>query len=170
MTQNRTITKIAMLMLAMCLSANVMAQKYKQSDKDLVGVWLMESMQFEGEKKSVLGENYTQIKVYRANGEYACAEIAYISDTETMIVPHEYGKYTMKNGKYTENGRKGTVIMHDKMHFEGQWRNRHDVWRKTTDIPASLVDYIVDKCKHRTDPKNIQELTKKHILGAHKKK
>ena len=57
-----------------------------------------------------------------------------------------------------------------KTHFEGQCRNRHDKWRKVTNMPVELVDYIVDKCKRRNDPKNIQSLTKKYILTTPKKK
>lgn len=171
MTQNRTIAKVAMLMLAMCLSTNVMAQKSKPTDKDIIGVWVMESMQFEGQPKIVCGaDGYNQVKVYRANGEYACAEVVATTDGGSMIIAHEYGTYSYKDGKYIECGRKSVMNMTDKTHFEGPWRNRYDKWRKATDMPASLVDYIVDKCKRRTDPKDIQALTKKHILAVPKGK
>ena len=166
MKQNRLLSKLAFMLLAMLFSANLMAQKAKTTDADLIGVWVMESMRFEGDKENRIGNNYNQVKVYRANGEYACAEVGRISDTETMIVPHEYGSYTYKNGKYTENGRKGTVILLDKTHFEGQWLNRHDKWRKASNMPATLVDYIVDKCKRKHDPKDIQTLSNKYILST----
>ena len=169
MKQNRLLSKLAMMLLAMLFSANLMAQTTKTTDADLIGVWVMESMRFEGKKENLIGGDYNQVKVYRANGEYACAEVGRISDTETMIIPHEYGTYTFKNGKYTECGRNGTVIMLDKTHFEGQWRNRHDKWRKVTNMPAELVDYVVDKCKRKNDPENIQSLTKKYILTTPKK-
>lgn len=170
MKKNIILARLAMMLLAMFISSTVVAQKAKTTDKDLIGVWVMESMKFEGQKKNYIGGDYNQIKVYRANGEYACAEVARVSESETMILPHEYGTYTFKNGKYTECGRNGTVIMLDKTHFEGQWRNRHDKWRKVTDMPAELVDYVVDKCKRKNDPKNIQSLTKKYILTTPKKK
>ena len=170
MKKNRTLTRLAIMLLAMLMSSTVMAQAVKTSDKDLIGVWVMESMKFEGQKVNYVSEDYNQVKVYRANGEYACAEVAQVSDTEIMILPHEYGTYTFKDGKYTECGRNGALIMLDKTHFEGQWRNRHDKWRKVTNMPVELVDYIVDKCKRRNDPKNIQSLTKKYILTTPKKK
>jgi len=170
MKKNIILARLAMMLLAMFISSAVVAQKAKTTDKDLIGVWVMESMKFEGQKKNYIGGDYNQIKVYRANGEYACAEVARVSESETMILPHEYGTYTFKNGKYTECGRNGTVIMLDNTHFEGQWRNRHDKWRKVTDMPAELVDYVVDKCKRKNDPKNIQSLTKKYILTTPKKK
>lgn len=169
MKQNRLLSKLVMALLATLFSVNLMAQKAKPTDADLIGVWVMESMCFEGEKENYVGNDYNQVKVYRANGEYACAEVAQISKTETMILPHEYGTYTYKDGKYTECGRKGTVIMLDKTHFEGQWHNRHDKWRKVTNMPAELVDYVVLKCKRMNDPKNIQELTKEYILSTPKK-
>lgn len=159
-----------MILIAMCISTSVMAQTpaVKTTDKDLIGVWVMESMQFEGQKKFECGDKYGQIKVYRANGEYACAEIA--SDgKETYVLPHEYGTYTFKNGKYTECGRNGTVIMTDKTHFEGTWKNRYDKWVKVSNMPAKLVDYIVDKCKRQNDPKDIQNLVRKHILNKPQK-
>ncbi len=170
MKKNRTVARLAMMLFAMFISSTVMAQTAKTTDKDLIGVWVMESMRYEGNKENYISEGYNQVKVYRANGEYACAEVARISETETMIVPHEYGTYTFKNGKYTECGRNGTVIMLDKTHFEGQWHNRHDKWRKVTNMPAELADYIVDKCKRTNDPKNIQSLTEKYILSTPKKK
>ncbi len=147
----------------MCISTSVMAQTpaVKTTDKDLAGVWGREPMQFDGQAKFEGGD-------YRANGEYACAEIA--SDgKETYVLPHEYGTYTFKNGKYTENGRNGTVIMTDKTHFEGTWKNRYDKWVKVSDMPAKLVDYIVDKCKRQNDPKDIQNLVRKHILNKPQK-
>lgn len=170
MKKNRTVARLALMLFAMFISSTVMAQKAKTTDKDLIGVWLMVSMKFEGQKEEYLDGDYGQIKVYRANGEYACAQIARISDTETMILPHEYGTYTYKNGKYTECGRNSIIIMVDKTHFEGPWQNRYDKWRKVTNMPAELVDYIVDKCKRRNDPKNIQSLTEKYILSTPKKK
>lgn len=169
MKQKRTKARLAMILFAMFVSSCVMAQKAKTTDADLIGVWVMESMSYEGSKTNYIGGDYNQVKVYRANGEYACAEVARISDTETMILPHEYGAYSFINGKYTECGRNGTVIMLDKIHFEGQWRNRHDKWRKVTNMPAELVDYIVDKCKRKNDPKNIQTLTNKFILNTQKR-
>lgn len=110
MKKNIILARLAMMMLAMFISSNVMAQKAKTTDKDLIGVWVMESMKFEGQKENYIGGDYNQIKVYRANGEYACAEVARVSESETMILPHEYGTYTFKNGKYTECGHNGTVI------------------------------------------------------------
>ena len=72
----------------------------KVDDKELIGAWVMESMQFEGEKKIVCGKasGYSQFKYYGADGEYACAEIALSNDGKIVVMPHEYGTYTFKNG------------------------------------------------------------------------
>lgn len=170
MKANRHFSKLATLLLAMLFSTTLMAQNSKPTDKDLIGVWVMVSMQFEGQKKIMCGKDgYNQVKVYLANGEYACAEVVTLPDGGNMIIPHEYGDYTYKNGNYTECGRKSAFTMTDKTHFEGQWRNRYDKWRKVTDMPAKLVDYIMDKCRRRTDPADIQKLTEKYIMTVPQK-
>ena len=75
MNQNRTLSTFAMALIAMLFSANLMAQKTKTTDADLIGVWVMESMRFEGEKENMIGENYNQVKVYRANKRIASVDL-----------------------------------------------------------------------------------------------
>ena len=60
-----------MLVLAVVAVCNTVEAKTKQkvADKELIGVWIMDSYCFEGEEKVVCGKNYSQVKVYRANGE-----------------------------------------------------------------------------------------------------
>lgn len=159
--------RIAAMLIAFVSTTVLCAQprKAKVADRDLIGVWIMQSVQVEGHKKQTMGSEYNQIKVYRENGEYACAEVVRDGD-EILILPHEYGTYTMQDGTYTECGRKGTLIMVDKTHFEGQWFNRHDYWRKVSGLPDALIDYVVDKCRRKTDPKDIQALTRKFILES----
>ena len=157
----------AWLMMAMLAlwSGTTMAQQ-KVTDKDLHGVWLMESFYFEGEDKVKCGVDYTQVKVYRPNGEYACAEIVKLKNGQFQILPHEYGTYTFKNGKYTEMGRDGNLNLVDKNTFTGQWFKRHDVWKKCTDMPDRLTDYIVDVCKaHQTPATDIQQLIDKYMFN-----
>ena len=48
--------KILLLALALIGVVQVNAQTAKVDDKEIIGVWLMESMQFEGEKKIVCGK------------------------------------------------------------------------------------------------------------------
>ena len=81
----------------------VVVKRVEVADDYLVGTWVMESYQFEGEgnTKIVCGTNYSQIKVYRANGEYACAEIAKLKDGSVRVLPHEYGTYTFKNSVHS---------------------------------------------------------------------
>ena len=49
--------KKVMLVMAVALMSvlQVSAQNVKMDDKEIIGVWLMESMQWEGEKKVVCG-------------------------------------------------------------------------------------------------------------------
>ena len=86
--------KVMMIVAVALMSAmQVFAQGVKVDDKELVGTWVMESMQWEGEKKTMCGKatGYTQFKYYGADGEYACAEIALSKDGKVVVMPHEYG-------------------------------------------------------------------------------
>ena len=160
---------VLVAVMAMVNAAPLMAQQ-KVADDYLVGTWVMESMKWEGSDENLCNSNYSQIKVYRANGEYACAEIAKANDGSVHVLPHEYGTYTLKNGKYSEMGRPevkadGFVVV-DKNTFKGRWMNRHDSWKRTS-LPDKLVDYIVALCKAKQegDPKDIQQMIKTHILN-----
>lgn len=160
-------TKRMSLVIALlsCFALQLMAQTAKVSDSDLVGTWVMESMQWEGEKKIECGIKYTQVKVYRADGEYACAEVAKQNDGTFVVLPHEYGTYTYKNGIYTEMGREPSVLqLVDKTTFKGQWKKRHDVWKKRTNMPERLTQYIVDCCKTKQAPAEIQQMIRKHMF------
>ena len=153
-----------MLIAAALMCATQMnAQNTRVDDKELIGAWIMESMQFEGEKKTLCGKEsgYSQFKYYGADGEYACAELALSSDGKCVVIPHEYGTYTFKNGVYSEMGRPAVkadeMYLVDKNTFKGRWMNRHDVWKKQTNMPEKLVRYIVDCCKVKITPADIQQ-------------
>ena len=128
--------KMMLMMTAMLMCAIGMnAQTAKIADKELVGAWVMESMQYEGEKKIMCGKEtgYTQFKYYGADGEYACAQIALTKEGKCVLMPHEYGTYTFKDGWYSEMGRekiKDGMKLTDKNTAIGTWMNRHDVWKK----------------------------------------
>ena len=141
----------------------------KVDDKELIGAWVMESMQFEGEKKIVCGKasGYSQFKYYGADGEYACAEIALSNDGKIVVMPHEYGTSTFKNGVYSEMGRPAVkpdeMQLIDKNTFKGRWMNRHDIWKKTA-LPQNAVRYIVDCCKSKNVPADIQQQIKQNLF------
>lgn len=164
-----------LMLFAMLNATSMMAQVKakgigapKVADKEIVGVWVMSSMKFEGENKELINENYNQVKVYRANGEYACAEIYKMKDGKYYIAPHEYGKYTLKNGMYSEMGRKAIKFTFiDKEHFGGRWKNRIDSWVKVKNFPESLTQHIVDKCKaSQASPDDMQKMMKQYIFGG----
>ena len=111
----------------------------------------MESMQWEGEKKTLCGKDpgYTQFKFYGADGEYACAELALTKEGKVVVMPHEYGTYTFKDGWYSEMGRKATkdaIVWVDKTTTKGTWMKRHDVGKKVT-LPDKVVNHIVACCR-----------------------
>lgn len=161
--------KMMLMMTAMLMCAIGMnAQTAKVADKELVGAWVMESMQYEGEKKIMCGKEtgYTQFKYYGADGEYACAQIALTKEGKCVLMPHEYGTYTFKDGWYSEMGRekiKDGMKLTDKNTAIGTWMNRHDVWKKKA-LPDKVVKYIVNCCKFREAPADIQQLIKQNMF------
>lgn len=161
--------KMMLMMTAMLMCAIGMnAQTAKIADKELVGAWVMESMQYEGEKKMMCGKEtgYTQFKYYGADGEYACAQIALTKEGKCVLMPHEYGTYTFKDGWYSEMGRekiKDGMKLTDKNTAIGTWMNRHDVWKKKV-LPDKVVKYIVNCCKFRETPADIQQLIKQNMF------
>lgn len=163
--QVKRVATFCTIMLLTILNASSAMAQAKVADKEIIGVWIMSSMKYEGESKELINDSYNQVKVYRANGEYACAEVAKMKDGSYLILPHEYGTYSLKNGMYTEMGRKPIKFTFiDKTHFGGRWKNRIDRWKKVS-MPEKLTQYIVDKCKYtRKEPKEIQQLMKKHIF------
>ena len=147
----------------------VNAQTVKVADSDLHGVWLMESMQFEGEKKIMCGKErgYSQFKYYGPEGEYACAELVMGKDGKCSVLPHEYGTYTYKDGWYSEMGRekrKDAIVWVDKTTTKGTWKTRHDIWQKQTAMPEKLRRYIVDCCKKKEMPADMQQLMKENVF------
>lgn len=156
---------IAIMVLSLLHSTDAAAQA-KVADNEIIGVWIMESMKYVGEQKNHIGENYNQVKVYRANGEYACAQIVKQQNGKYQVLPHEYGTYYLKNGMYSEMGRKPIKYEWvDKTTSRGHWMNRIDTWKKIVDFPEALTQHIVDKCKaNQASPEDMQQLMKKHIF------
>lgn len=154
------------MLLTMLNATRIMAQA-KVADKEIIGVWIMTSMKYEGEDKEFISDNYSQVKVYRANGEYACAQIAKDKQGKYFIAPHEYGTYSLKNGMYSEMGRKAIKFTFiDKTTFGGRWMNRIDRWKKVVDMPEELTQHIVDKCKAaQPSSDKMQQMMKKYIFN-----
>lgn len=163
----KRISALAALVLLLMVNAFSTFAQVKVDDREIIGVWIMSSMMYEGENENHIGQNYNQVKVYRANGEYACAQIARQSDGTYVILPHEYGTYSLKNGMYSEMGREAIRYQWvDKTTSKGQWMNRHDVWKKVVNMPEELVQHIVDKCKAaQSSPENIQDMIRKYIFS-----
>lgn len=162
--------QILMTMALLMCAVTANAQTANVTDRDLVGVWTLEWMQFDGEKKIMCGKTtgYSQFKYYGPDGEYACAEIAMTSDGKVVVMPHEYGTYTFKNGVYSEMGRPAVrpsdMVLTDKTHFRGRWKNRSDSWVKQPNMPEKVVRYIVDYCKLKKTPADIQQSIKQNIF------
>ncbi len=88
-----------------------------------------------------------------------------IRDGKVVVMPHEYGTYTFKNGIYSEMGRPASELkMTDKTHFRGRWKNRNDSWVKHPQMPYKVVRYIVDRCKTKETPSDVQQLIKQSMF------
>lgn len=161
----RKVSMMFVVAVATMLGTGYAKAQQKVAEKELIGVWIMDSYCYEGEEKVVCGKDYSQVKVYRANGEYACAELVKLKDGTCKVLPHEYGTYSFKDGKYVEMGRDSNLNLEDKNTFTGHWKNRHDVWKKSKDMPDRLVDYIVDLCKINQGPSDdIHQMIRKYIM------
>jgi hypothetical protein len=163
--------KKLMLVMVLALTSAVQgsAQNVKVDDREIVGVWVMESMQWEGEKKTLCGKEsgYTQFKYYGADGEYACAEIALTKEGGVVVMPHEYGTYSFKDGWYSEMGRKAikdAIVWVDKTTTKGTWMKRHDIWKKKN-LPDEVVQYILNCCKSKNAPAKVQQLIKANMFN-----
>ena len=152
------LTTMALLMCA--VTAN--AQTANVTDRDLVGVWILKWMQYDGEKKIMCGKanGYTQFKYYGPDGVYAAAGVALTQDGKITVIPQEYGTYSLKNGLYSEMGRpalKDAIVLTDKTHLRGRWRNRSDAWEKQTELPDKVVRYILERCKMKDTPADVAQ-------------
>lgn len=159
--------QLLMTMALLMCAVTTNAQTANVTDRDLIGVWTLEWMQFDGEKKMMCGKTtgYSQFKYYGPDGEYACAEIVLTRDGVVVVIPHEYGTYTFKNGVYSEMGRPASELMlTDKTHFRGRWKTRNDLWVKHPSMPDKVVRYIVDRCKMKEAPTDVQQLIKQSMF------
>lgn len=159
--------QLLMTMALLMCAVTTNAQTARVTDRDLVGVWTLEWLQYVGEKKIMCGKTtgYTQFKYYGPDGEYACAEIVQIRKGKVVVMPHEYGTYTFKNGVYSEMGRPASELkMTDKTHFRGRWKNRNDSWVKQPNMPEKVVRYIVERCKTKETPSDVQQLIKQSMF------
>lgn len=159
---------LLVIVVALMSAVQASAQNVKVDDKEIIGTWIMESMQWEGEKKTMCGKStgYSQFKFYGADGEYACAQLALTKEGKVVVMPHEYGTYTFKDGWYSEMGRekiKDAIVWVDKTTTQGTWKTRHDIWKKVT-MPDKVVKYILDCCKTKEIPADVEQSIKQTMF------
>ena len=161
--------QILMTMALLMCAVTTNAQTANVTDRDLIGVWTLEWMQYDGEKKIMCGKTtgYTQFKYYGPDGEYAAAGIVLSTEGKIVVIPQEYGTYSLKNGWYMEMGRpalKDAVILTDKTHYRGRWKNRSGSWVKQPNIPEKVVRYIVERCKTKDTPADVSQSIKQNMF------
>lgn len=150
---------LALVAAIMTLSPTIRAAE-PSDNPNIYGTWVLESMQYEGEKLIECRKNgYTQIKYYGKDGEYACLEFNTVNTQNSIarivVRPHEYGKpgegYWYRDGQYCEMGREPVPanpahVIVDKNTVHGQWMNRHDVWKRI-ELPKKLLDDLLTFAK-----------------------
>ena len=55
------------------------------------------------------------------------------------------------------------MMLVDKTTFKGRWMNRSDIWTKIT-LPEKAVRYIVDCCKTKETPADIEQSIKQTMF------
>lgn len=177
MKKSKFVSAIFALVATLVFAGYVPCRAEEFSDNpDLYGTWVLESMQYEGEKLIQCRTNgYTQIKYYGRDGEYACVEIraARVGGAEKFFIhssPHESGDkaFSLKGNMYSEMGRapiKDAIIFVDKNTIKGTWKNRHDVWKRI-ELPKALLDNILNVCRATRDSysKEIQDMMKQYLM------
>lgn len=177
MKKSKFVSAIFALVATLVFAGYVPCRAEEFSDNpDLYGTWVLESMQYEGEKLVQCRSNgYTQIKYYGKDGEYACVEIRSVrmgSGKKLLIhsSPHESGEkaFSLKGNMYSEMGRaplKDAIVFVDKNTIKGKWKNRHDVWKRI-ELPKVLLDHILATCRITRDShsKEIQDLMQKYLM------
>ncbi len=170
---------IRLLALAFVLLLNVvpaLAQEKASDREELFGVWHTEWLKYDREDELLHVKNtqYTIIKVFRPDGEYASLE-AWLKDGAVVLMPHEHGTYSYKNGEYIEMGRK---TIPGRIEFNlvnedtrtGRWYNCTDQSKKVKNCPKALEEYLVECSKLRTrqvvDDAEFKEFIKKHIFSV----
>lgn len=147
---------LLLLLLTLCACSDPREQP--RDSLDLTGAWVLRHVEFPSGTE----------QDYAPDGEYACAEIAMTKDGVVAVMPHEYGTYIFKNGVYSEMGRPAVrpsdMVLTDKTHFRGRWKNRNDSWVKHPQMPDKVVRYIVDRCKTKETPSDVQQLIKQSMF------
>lgn len=161
------IAKVAVCICMMMLAVTTVSGQtnYRPADKDIVGAWILKLVAFDNEGRVAPGPEIVRIKIYRSNGEYACAEIVKNKNGETRIAPHEYGTYSYKNREYYEMGRKGslTFINHDT--FNNRWKTSSETWTRLKNPPAKLINFLVEKCRTYKIPAGINQMIIKNLFN-----
>lgn len=161
-----TITVLAIIMAVLLLFLDMTPlENTGVPDKEIIGVWVLRSVKYEGEDEIALRSNYTRVKYYGPDGEYACAEILMPKAGQYRINPHAYGQYTFKNGDYTEMGQRGTFVLKDNVTAYGKWNKCNENWKKIS-IPDRLLKEIILWCKaNRKLTPELQDDIHKYILN-----
>ncbi len=155
--------------VALALAAFMPAAAQTKPDPDLVGLWRAEVIQYDGEDPILWREktNPPFLKVFRPNGEYACALFYLLNNgKEFSIRPHEYGRYTLEDGVYTEMGRPTEMTVLSDSTYKQRWLNRVEHFKKLKDAPCEVEQFVLEACRLYHPPKELEETIKTNIFST----
>ena len=58
---------------------------------------------------------------------------------------------------------KDAIVWIDKTTTKGTWKKRHDIWKKVT-LPDKVVKYLVNCCKMKDTPADVQQMIKQNLF------
>ena len=134
----------------------------------MTGVWKFNGYTNGKGEKIDGGKNFSAVKIYNPDGEYCFAQFFIYADGTVDVKPHDYGRWSYKNGQYMECGRKGEIISLTKKEFRGKWNGLEDSWLRVDGLPEKFTTYIMSMCRVLETRSDIKEIILRDIFNREK--
>ena len=154
---------ITCFLLLLTLSSCTDYQEHPHDGVDLTGAWVLQHVKFPSgtEQKYAMDNDGTSCLIYDHNNMlYECN----ISTTPTGLIIQPTAKSTVTLIDKGRPALKDAVILTDRTHYRGRWKNRTDSWVKHPSMSDKVVRYIVERCKTKDTPADIQGLIKQDFF------
>ena len=154
---------ITCFLLLLTLSSCTDYQEHPHDGVDLTGAWVLQHVKFPSgtEQKYAMDNDGTSCLIYDHNNMlYECN----ISTTPTGLIIQPTAKSTVTLIDKGRPALKDAVILTDRTHYRGRWKNRTDSWVKHPSMSDKVVRYIVERCKTKDTPTEVQRLIKQDLF------
>ena len=154
---------ITCFLLLLTLSSCTDYQEHPHDGVDLTGAWVLQHVKFPSgtEQKYAMDNDGTSCLIYDHNNMlYECN----ISTTPTGLIIQPTAKSTVTLIDKGRPALKDAVILTDRTHYRGRWKNRTDSWVKQPSMSDKVVRYIVERCKTKDTPTEVQRLIKQDLF------